>query len=92
MCLPKNRTIPADNTVARGARRDLEEDRSQEDHPQGRPQESLTLISMLARGVDVSPIADVPKLKSLFCQDGDWLKGVRALKKTLTARGVKVTP
>jgi hypothetical protein len=54
--------------------------------------QELTLISMLARGVDVSPVAKVASLKRFFCQDGDWLKGLAPLKKSLAARGVSVGP
>ena len=52
---------------------------------------TVTVISNIAMGTDLSPIAKVPTLESFRCTIGeDWAKGLAAFE-PLRKRGVKVT-
>ena len=53
--------------------------------------DTVTVISNIAMGTDLSPIAKVPTLESFRCTIGeDWAKGLAAFE-PLRKRGVKVT-
>jgi hypothetical protein len=55
--------------------------------------EELTLISMCARGVDLSPVTKASSLKQFACHiSKDWVKGLDAVNKKLRAQGVTVEP